>query len=342
MVKKLIALMLAAIALLSLIACSSETGDQQTQGADSAKFAWYVPATHPYFEEVKAGVEAFEADNNIDVEIKIGPDWDQKSENEGIEALVVQGYDHIAFYPCDASGAVGMMKELKDSGVTFGVFGAPVSEEEVASIFVAMDVEVAAYNATKFVIEKMGGKGNIINVLEVIEDPNTQLRKKGVERAVAEYPDVQIIQEISNMKTADEASQKIEAALAANIEDVDGIVTTGNTTAVGLANVLKDVLDKNPDKTIYSIGADADPAVLKSIEDGYLTASIANNPYGHGYLTLTFLKYLSEGWEVNDGVYNVDAGYAFITKDNLDTYNEDIEQVTADILANIETEYLHK
>jgi ribose transport system substrate-binding protein len=43
----------------------------------------------------------------------------------------------------------------------------------------------------------MGGKGNIINVLEVLEDPNTVLRKQGIEEVVAGYPDITIIQEVS-------------------------------------------------------------------------------------------------------------------------------------------------
>lgn len=362
--KKAIAAFLCAVFLVSCAACSAgstaETPETttaagaetnaQTQGAGAAettavtdaKFAWYVPAPHPYFEEVKAGVEAFTKETGIDVEMKIGPDWDQKSESEGIEALTVQGYNYISFYPSDASGAVGMMKELKDSGISFGVFGAPVSEDGVASVFIATDVKQAAYDATKFVIDQMGGKGNLINVLEVVEDPNTQLRKQGVEEAVAEYPDVQIIQEISNMKTSDEASQKIEAAVAANIEEVDGIICTGNTTSVGLANVLKDILDKNEGKTIYSIGMDTDNAVTKAIEDGYMTATIAQNPYGHGYLTMMFLKHLSEGWKVRDGVYSINAGCTIVTKDNLTTYSEDIQQVTQEILGKMETEYLTK
>ena len=48
----------------------------------------------------------------------------------------------------------------------------------------------------------MGNKGNIINVLEVLADANTILRKQGVEEAVAAHPGVRIIQEVGDISTS--------------------------------------------------------------------------------------------------------------------------------------------
>ena len=140
------------------------------------------------------------------------------------------------------------------------------------------------------VIKMMGEKGNILNVLEVLEDPNTALRKEGVEEAVAKYPDIKIIQEIAGIKTQEEAVSKIESALSANVGEIDGIVCTGMVTSVGMTQTLEDYYEKQgTDKHIYAIGIDTDEGVMNGIESGTIDATIAQNPLGHGYISCKLL-----------------------------------------------------
>lgn len=315
-----------------------------TAAVSNLKLAWYAPAPHPYFDEVKKGVEQFAADTGVEVIIQVGPDWTQASENEKVEALIAQGVNALSIYPCDASGANGLYQEIHEKmGVNVINFGTDTAHPTDASFAVATDVEQAAYDAAKGVIEMMGGKGNILNVLEVLEDPNTALRKVGVERAVAEYPDVKIIQEIAGIKTQEEAVSKIESALSANVGKVDGIVCTGFVTSVGMTQTLTDYYAKQGDsKHIYAVGIDTDSGVIKGIEDGVIDATIAQNPLGHGYISCMLLKYLSEGYTAKEGVYFINSGNVLVTKDNLTTYAADLETVTKDILASLTTEYLVK
>ena len=315
-----------------------------TTAASNLKMAWYAPAPHPYFDEVKKGIEKFSKDTGIDVIIQVGPDWTQASENENVEALIAQGVNALTIYPCDAAGANGLYQEIHDKmGVNVINFGTDTSHPTAASFAVATDVEQAAYDAAKGVIEMMGGKGNILNVLEVLEDPNTVLRKKGVERAVAEYPDVKIIQEIAGIKTQEEAVSKIESALSANVGKIDGIVCTGLVTSVGMTQTLTDYYAKQGDsKHIYAIGIDTDSGVIKGIQDGVIDATIAQNPIGHGYISCMLLKYLSEGYKVKEGEYFINSGNVLVTKDNLTTYAADLEKVTNDILDSLTTKYLVK
>ena len=147
--------------------------------ATEYKIAWYASAPHPYFEEVLQGVEAFEAEYGIPIEKQIGPDWEQASQNERVEALAAQGFKYISIYPTDASGANGLYEELTANDVKVINFGASTLEPTTASFVVATDAKAAAMQATEALIESMGGQGKIINVLEVLEDSNTVLRKEG-------------------------------------------------------------------------------------------------------------------------------------------------------------------
>ena len=303
---------------------------------------WYASAAHPYFDTVKPGVEAAGKEFGFTPVEQIGPDWTQDSENQGMQALFAKGSRYFSVYPSDANGANALYQELTAKGATIVNFGGSTAEPTPAKLVFATDVKAAAGQAAEALIKTMGGKGNIINVLEVLEDPNTVLRKAGIEEVVAKYPDVKIIQEISGMKSAEEAVQKVTDAIAANSTKVDGIIATGFTPSVAIAQVLTDYKAKGGTRTIHAVGIDTDPIVIKAIQDGVMDGTISQNPFGHGYLSMLSLVCMADGYTVKTGVYRVDTGTAFVTKDNLTTYADDIAKVTAKIKDSLLTDVLTK
>lgn len=329
------------VALICLISGMVFANGQQEDGGSPKKLVWYASAVHPYFDAVQKGVEAFSADTGIDVHTQIGPDWTQDSQTQSVEALAAAGYKGFSIYPSDPSGANGLYEELTDRGNFVVNFGTSTVLPTTASFAVATDVKYAAMVATEKLIELMGGKGDILNVLEVVTDANTILRKEGIEEVVAKYPDVNIIQEIGDMTSIEEAMEKIENAMSANIEKLDGIICTGYTTTVAATTILSPHNQSGADRIAF-VGIDDDPVVLKAIADGSIDATIAQNPYGHGYIGCELIHLLTEGWTPKEGKYFVNAGLAVVTKDNVETYSDDLSDVTQDILGNLKSEYLEK
>lgn len=45
---------------------------------------------------------------------------------------------------------------------------------------------------------------------------------------------------------------------------------------------------------------------------------------------------------MKDGVYFVNSGNVIVTKDNIDSYQSDLDKTTEEILASLTTEYLTK
>jgi ribose transport system substrate-binding protein len=303
---------------------------------------WYASAPHPYFDTVKPGVEAAAKEFGFTPVLQVGPDWTQDAQNQGMQALFAKGSRSFTVYPSDANGANALYEELTAQGATIVNFGGSTAEPTPAKFVFATDVKAAAAQAAEALIATMGGKGNIINVLEVLEDPNTVLRKAGIEEVVAKYPDVKIIQEISGMKSAEEAVQKVTDAVAANSTTVDGIIATGFTPSVAIAQVLTDYKAQGGDRTIHAVGIDTDPIVIKAIEDGVMDGTISQNPFGHGYLSTLALMCMADGYAPKAGVYRVDTGTAFVTKANLGTFADDIAKVTAQIKDKLLTDYLAK
>ena len=326
---------------LGILVCVALVSMAFVVSAADYKIAWYAPMVHPYFDAVKKGVEAFEKDTGIEVLKQIGQEWTQDNQNQNVEALAAKGYKAFSVYPVDAGATNGLYEELTDQGMYAVSFGTSTLLPTTASFAVATDVKDAAMVATEKLIELMGGKGDILNVLEVVEDANTILRKEGIEEVVAKYPDVQIIQEVAGIKTVEEGVEKIQNAVSAQLNEIDGIVTTGYVITVAATTILSELHDSGT-KKIRFVGIDDDPLVLDAIRDGKIDATIAQNPYGHGYITCSLLKYLLDGWKPKEDVYFVNAGIAVVTKENVDTYFDDILKVTQDIVDSLDEKYLAK
>lgn len=321
---------------------AEETEAATTSAAIEYSLGWYVPAPHPTFEANLLGVERFISETGIEVKTQIGPDWNQANETSNVQALAAMGIKQFAICPADGNSANSLFQELKDIGVPVINFCIPTADPSPAEIFIGTDVGAAAAQATEALIKEMGGKGKILNVLEMLSDTNTAIRKAAIEEVVAKYPDVTIVQEIADMSTVEDATKKITDGLSNNIEDIDGIIATGFTTTIAISNALSDYYQRGGTKEIKAIGIDYDETIIGAINDGILTATIAQNPQGQSYIACHIMKMMAEGWTVKEGEFYINAGTVVVTKANVDTFENDINAITDGIKADLETKYLEK
>ena len=356
--KKLLCVLLALVMVLGLIACgaqeapaadapAAEAPDAPAAEAPAAEeklklgFHWLAP--QEYQDAVRVGAEAWAAANpDVDVIIQGGTDFTQETANAVLEGIAAQGVKGIATVPADAVGANATYEELVNQGITVLTWGGPSAESNPVTFCLATDTYSCAYNACEWVIKQMGEKGNILNVLEILTDPNTAIRKQAIEDCVANYPDVVIYQTIGDMATVEAANEKISNALSAGASEIDGIICTGSGTSEGLCQVLTEYYASN-DKRFVTIGIDTNTFVIESVRNGVLGATVAQNPYAQGYLSLEILRLMyAEGYKAAEGEYMVDTGTVFVTAENVDTFQADIEALTAEIAANLTSKYLTK
>ena len=317
-------------------AAETTAAAETTRDISKYKLASYWPAVHPYYESVKKGLAKHKEDFGVDIYSQIGTDWTQPTENEQVEALLAQGYNGLMVFPLDASGANALYKEVVDKGVPVINYGAQTQVPTPASFTVATDVKKAAMIATEAVIKAMGEKGGILNVLEVVTDPNTILRKQGVEEEVAKYPNVKIVQTIGDMNAVQECIDKISNALAAQGDKVNGIVTTGYNPTVAVATILSE----RKNNKIAFVGIDDDPIVIKAIKEGYITGTFDQNPYLQGYVGPVLLEYLIDGLQKKQDYTFIDSSGVLITKDNVDGgFMDELWKAATDLAKNAKTEY---
>jgi ribose transport system substrate-binding protein len=301
---------------------------------------WYGMMPHPYKTEVRSGVERFEAETGVTALKVVGQQWTQDNENVNVEALSTKGHKAFSIYPGDPAGANALFAQLKGRGQIVVAYGAEPGLPTSVPFTVATDIKAAAMTATERLIELMGGKGRILNVLELVTDINTKKRDDGIKEVVAAHPGVEIIQTISDMTQVSEATVKLQSALAARMDEIDGIITTGYNPTIAAASVLKEWHKDAKHKRIRFIGIDTGATVLQAIRDGSIDATVAQNPPGHGYISCMLLKLLLDGWTPVKDYQFIDAGIVIVTKANVDTYAAEVRKITDGIAADLKAKYL--
>jgi ribose transport system substrate-binding protein len=301
----------------------------------------YEPLPDPYCTAVGEGAQAYAKEHGGGVRVVVGQESTMANLNQNIESLLTIGHKAFAFIPVDPAGAKGLFSRLKDSGRLTVAYAAEPDAGSETPFAVATDTHAAATLAAEKLVELMGRRGKILNVLESLTDANTPIRRAAIEAVVAKYPEVRIIQTVGDVANEQEAREKIEGALVARGNEVDGVICTGNTTTVAAVVLLGEHNRKPGAKRIRFVGLDAiDRRVTDGIRDGSVDMTLAQNPFGHGYISCALLDLMLHGWQPTTNYQFIDAGCVPVTKENVDSFQKDIEVKTKTIVAELKTKYL--
>ncbi|MDR1797283.1 MAG: substrate-binding domain-containing protein [Clostridiales Family XIII bacterium] len=320
------------------------TGGDAKVAAEGAKFMWYQAGAHPFFDEMYKGVVAFGEEYGVTVERGVGTDWTQGEEDQLVRAYAADGYNAMAIFPADPGGANSLYDELVGQGVAVVNFGATTTEPTTASFYCGTDIPNCVDQAANALVDVMEANGvengNVILAVGSLGDLNAQKCKEAAEKVFAERG-VTVLQVVSDMSQPDDAQQKMEQAIAANLANLDGILSTDTNPTDGSVPVLRELYEKNPDqKHIYFIGRDTDEICLEAIKDGTFDGTSSQNAFHMGYSPLVLLNYLKAGWTPKEGSYYQYGAHMIVDKDNVDTFNQELIDLTMDWIATIETDVL--
>lgn len=316
--------------------------------ASDNKIALIPGGPHPYFAPWEQAAADAKKDFGIaSVDFKVPTEWKLNLQTELIESLAAQGYTGFGIFPGDAVGINSTVSELMGSSIPALALAGCAQDPTDMAFCLGTDVYNSAYLGTKELIEAMGGKGNVVHLAGLLVDPNTQLRMQAVEKAVSETNGaVTLLQTVADTDAQEAADQKINALLAAQKDQIGGMIATGYIPSVVASKSLRTLGDKR----IKFVGIDDDPIVLDAIKDGFVAGTMAQNPYGQGYIGAYVLDLMAGGnctvkadapWiKTPQTEHFIDSGTLVINGDNLASYKDDLKKVTADIQGKIKDTYL--
>lgn len=313
----------------------------------SAKVALVPGGPHPYFAAwEQAGLDAAKEFGLASADYKVPQKWELGLQNQLLESLVTQGYNSFLIFPGDPVGTVGIADELTGAGASVIALAGCLKDPSQALFCMGTDTGNSAYLGTKELLRSLdGGAGKkIAHFTGFLVDPNTKLRIDAVEKAASEEG-ATVIQVIADIDAPEPAEEKINAYLAANAAEVDGIVTTAWVPAVVASNSLR----KIGDKRIKMVGIDHDEVVIQAIKDGFVHGTMLQNPYGQGYIGSFVSGKLKGGCKVkSDAPFKtnaltdkfIDSGTVFAGVNDVDNYVESMQRITKTLFDGFESTYL--
>ncbi|MER7688915.1 substrate-binding domain-containing protein [Streptomyces sp. NPDC097610] len=323
-------------------AATARAGSGTAELADGSgtKVALVPGGAHPYFQPWKqAGANAKKTLGLGGVTFDETAEWDQQKQNNLLSTLAARGYNAFSIFGVSPTDINTTFADLKSQGFAVASLAScPAGGTNEADFCLSTDVELAAYKAAQAAIKAMGGKGTLVHLTGNNVDANTQLRKKGVEKAVAETGGkVTLLQTITDIDTDLQTAQKaVSDLLAAKGDQIQGIVSTAYNPAVAAAEAVQ---ESGSQAKVVAI--DDDAKILSSIKNGSVTATVVQNPVGQAEIGIWALSLLqTEQCTMKRPGQIIDSGSFVVTKENVTDYDSARKAKTVELKKQFADEFL--
>ncbi|MFJ4787662.1 substrate-binding domain-containing protein [Streptomyces sp. NPDC088794] len=322
---------------------SARTGGGSAELADGSKtkVALVPGGAHPYFQPWKtAGAEAKKTLGLADVTFDETAEWDQQKQNDLLSTLAARGYNAFGIFGVSPTDINSTFADLKSQGFAVASLAScPAGGTNDADFCLSTDVELAAYKAAQAAIKAMGGKGALVHLTGNNVDANTQLRMKGVQKAVQETGGkVTLLQTITDIdKDLQTAQKAVSDLLAAKGSKIQGIVSTAYNPAVAAAEAVQEAGSK-----AKVVAIDDDAKILGSIKNGSVTATVVQNPVGQAEIGTWALALLqTKQCTMAKPGQIIDSGSFVVTKANVADYDSARQAKTAELKKQFADTYLN-
>jgi ribose transport system substrate-binding protein len=200
---------------------------------------------------------------------KLNPDieWiieDAKEPNEQIsdlENLKTQGVDALVILATESAPITPIAEKLHDAGILIINVDRGFTKP-IADVFIEGDNKAFGRKSAEFIVQKLGGKGNIV-VLEGIPSTVNTDRVNAALEVFKANPGIRIVAQDSGMWNREKAEQVMQNVLVAHPE-INAVWASDDDMALGVENALKAA---GRDKNIWILGGAGMKDIVKRVMD---------------------------------------------------------------------------
>ncbi len=282
------------------------------------EFIIMAKGVHPWWEPGAKGFEdAAKRFGGIKTEYLAPPEFSIEAQTRMIENVIARGVDGMAIAVYDAEGIAPVLNEAVNRGIAVITWDndSPGSKR---TCFIGTNNKEAGVQTGRVFAELMNYKGKYVISTADLTGLNLLQRIEGVRSVTGKYAEmVEVREPLITGQMPDKGLENAENLLTAH-PDIDGVVDITIWGVVGVYKALKE-RGRKPGEVKLVDWTDF-PDVLEGIREGYIGASLRQNPYAMGYLSCMALRNIVMGKKPKLDHY--DTGIVLLTKDNLDTYRE--------------------
>lgn len=263
---------------------SKETTEAKTETTTKTGYTeggvWGVAvpnATNSYYATCIAGVEAgvkqYDPTATVVVQDASG---DSIKQQDQVADLISQGVKAIVLIPIDSNSIIPSIEEAAAAGIPVVCIDTPAGETDGVVSTVVSDNYSAGAIAGRALLEAIGGKGKIVTITTTGSEAVNQRKQALYDLIDKEFPDVEIVQEEIVQKATTEEALTIMENIIQSISDLDGVFTTGDIFAIGIASALQ-ANGYAPGEVIVT-SIDGTNNALELLKNGYLHTTAAQLP----------------------------------------------------------------
>jgi ribose transport system substrate-binding protein len=301
--KKMISPLFAALLVVGIAACSKQGPDTAPAAAasDAAPAAAGGAVTvglsistlnNPFFVSLRKGAED-EAKKDGVMLITVDAQNDPAKQQASVEDLIQKKVSVILINPTDSSAVANVVKEATDKGIKVISLDRSVNGAEVSS-HIASDNQAGGKMAADFLVDKLGGKGNVVELQGIPGSSAANERGAGFDTEVAAKGGVKI----ATKQPADFDRAKglsvMENIIQSN-KDIQGVFAQNDEMALGAVKALQAAGLKN----VAVVGFDATDDAIAAVKAGTMAATVQQQPEMIGQYGVQTAKKLVDGQAVD-------------------------------------------
>ena len=268
-------------------------------------------AGNPFWALVEKGAREKAKELGVDLVVLAPPqESDITSQIAQIEDQMTKGVDGIALAPTDPDALAPIVDEALAEGTKVVFVDTNGKNEGVT--FIGTNNEMGAKLAADYICKNVP-KGSDVAILQgIIVQSTGRFRADGSHKGLTECG-LNIVAEQPGDWDRAKGQAVMENILVGN-PNIKAVFASNDNMALGAAEALKQagVLDK-----VLLVGFDANPDAAVSILAGEMSASVAQNPYNMGALSVENLIKLIKGEKLAPVI---DTGTVLVTKENAANY----------------------
>lgn len=288
---------------------------------EEIRIATLLVQNNPFWVTVTEGAEdvkEFLADEkyNCTVDIITFDDFDGQQFAEAINTCVIKGYDAICTVGV-ADSIVPAIDAATKAGIPVYTFNSETEKESTRVAFVGQDLYNAGVLAGETLAELIGEEGQVGIITGYYNVYAHEQRRQGAEEALGKCEGIEIVGDVENHDSGDEAYTAAKNFITAN-PDLKGILVT----AGGPHGAAKAIQELGLQDQIKLVCFDTTDEIVSYMKDGIINASIGQDPYGQGAdpVILAYNQVVTGEPEVEGNAFTAMDVY---TPDNINEYFPD-------------------
>ena len=268
-------------------------GCQQKSDSSVKKIGFIVSTlNNPFFVDLKSGIEERAKELGYEV-VVLDSQNDPAKEVSNMEDLTVKDVDIVLLNPVDSDSAVASVMIANNYELPVVTVDRAANGGDVVT-HIASDNAVGGSMAAEYLIDQLGGKGNIVELEGTAGSSAARDRGQGFDDKIAESNMNIIAKQIADFDRT-QGLTVMENILQSK-KDIDAVFAQNDEMALGAQKALEDMGMKD----VLIVGFDATDDAVEAVKNGTMAATVAQQPLLIGEAAVNAIDKILKGEKVDN------------------------------------------